>query len=584
MRFLITCAFIFVSIFGINAQLTVSGSFEKDSVLIGDPVTYTLSIKTTPGIHIISISESALDSIISGVQTEKLAQADTTKVPDPVVSDYEITSLGRWKDSDNNGLFDSSELSFDTTKAGTELLLENTFELVFWDPGPQGLRHPQLNFQFADSMYQYPYSGVSQVFVAPPFDLADLESDSIEVAGLKPIITEGKNITDYYFLFVILAAILGLALIWYLIIKTRSNNNDDAVKQPEVIKPAHVIALDKLQHLEKEELWQKGEIKEYQSKLTFAIREYLENRYDILALESTTDEIVRELKQHDFATDDEMALKEILQVADLVKFAKAKPDESVHDRFLHKAVDLVEKTKVQLTEEQKLQLEQNEKLAGNISNKTIRESNIETRGDIMNVEPQQVKALNLQTEGLTETKELPVSDKSSKQIFVQGENSDVLDLGILDSNSESVVLAKPAMRLLAFLVDSFILNVVMGTLAVIMYYFIDIDKMGEGAKSSTSTLILFLILMFTFFSIPMIYFVVGESKYGKTLGKKLFKIKVVNLNNALIGKRRALGRNLLKGVCSLFLYLPFLSVFFTNRKQGIHDKICKTLVIEDVKN
>lgn len=349
MRFLFTCSILLLSIVGIQAQLTVSGSFEKDTILIGDPVNYTLAIKATPGINIISISQSALDSIISGVQTEKLAQADTTQVPDPVVSDYDISALGRWTDNDKNGLFDGSELSFDTTKAGVELLLENTFEIVFWDPGPQGLRHPQLSFQFGDSIYQYPYSGMSQVFVAPPFDLAELESDSITVAGLKPIIPEGKNITDYYYIFIIIGAILGLGLIWFLIIKTRKNTSDVVYEKPEEIQPAHVIALNKLETLEKEELWQKGHIKEYQSKLTFAIREYLENRYDIQALESTTDDITRELKKHDFTTDDEMALKEILQVADLVKFAKAKPDNSVHERFLYKAFDFVKRTKQTLT-------------------------------------------------------------------------------------------------------------------------------------------------------------------------------------------------------------------------------------------
>ncbi len=336
------CSLMFIQ--GITGQLTVSGSFEKDTILIGDPIQYTLSIKTTPQINIVSITDNALDSIISGVQTQMLAQADTTQIPDPVVSDYDITSLGKWADDDGNGLFDQSGLSFDTTIVGSEQLLENTFELVFWDPGPQGLRHPELNFNFGDSTYQYPYSGVSQVFVAPPFDLVELESDSITVAGLKPIIKEGKNLSDYYHLFVIAAALLGMLLIWFLWTKTR-NRKTEVVAEVEEVKPAHIIALDKLNGLKEEELWQKGQIKEYQSKLTFAIREYLENRYDIQALESTTDEISRELKKHDFAGQDEMALKEILQVADLVKFAKATPDVSVHERFLDKAVDFVNKTK-----------------------------------------------------------------------------------------------------------------------------------------------------------------------------------------------------------------------------------------------
>ena len=173
------CSLLFIQ--GISGQLSVSGSFEKDTVLIGDPIKYTVSIKTTPQLNIISISDNALDSIISGVQTQMLAQADTTKIPDPVISDYEFTSLGRWSDNDGNGLFDQSGLSFDTTIVGRERLLENTFELVFWDPGPQGLAHPQINYRFADSTYHHPFSGVSQVFVAPPFDLAELELSLIHI-------------------------------------------------------------------------------------------------------------------------------------------------------------------------------------------------------------------------------------------------------------------------------------------------------------------------------------------------------------------------------------------------------------------
>ena len=75
------------------------------------------------------------------------------------------------------------------------------------------------------------------------------------------------------------------------------------------------------------------------------IREYLENRYDVPALESTTEEIVQNISKANLNMSDVDSLKRILQVADLVKFAKAKPDESIHESFMNEAEGFVKRTK-----------------------------------------------------------------------------------------------------------------------------------------------------------------------------------------------------------------------------------------------
>ncbi len=334
------------SVMMLSAQVTISGGFDRDSVLIGDPLSYTLTIKKSPAINLLRVYSTALDSIISAVQTQRKAVADSLDEPELVISDYTITSFGRWKDQNGDGQWEGDELAFDTTVVGGEVILENTFQLSFWDPGPQILRHSAMDFRFQDSIYQYPFSGQSQVFVKPPFDMAELESDSIDIAPIKTIIKEERNITDFYFLFAILGVLLALGLLWLLI--NRLNRKQDEVgivKEIEIKRPAHEIALERLQGLSENQIWQQGEIKEYQSQLTYTIREYLENRYGIQALESTTDEITSSLRELDFDPEDEMSLKEILQVADLVKFAKATPEASIHERFLNKAFDFVRKTK-----------------------------------------------------------------------------------------------------------------------------------------------------------------------------------------------------------------------------------------------
>lgn len=115
--------------------------------------------------------------------------------------------------------------------------------------------------------------------------------------------------------------------------------------------PAHITALSKLRVLRENRLWEQGAVKEYQSKLTYVIREYLENRFEIQGLESTTSEIKEALETKDFDQTHNASLTRILQVADLVKFAKAKPTDSMHEEFLDEAFRFVEETKQEITEE-----------------------------------------------------------------------------------------------------------------------------------------------------------------------------------------------------------------------------------------
>ena len=111
-------------------------------------------------------------------------------------------------------------------------------------------------------------------------------------------------------------------------------------------EPAHVIALRELSVLRSEELWQKGEIKEYYSRLSDILRRYIDNRYGISSPELTTDETVRMLQRAAVTTGAQMSVvKEILSLSDMVKFAKYVPDSSLHERCYEDALRFVEETK-----------------------------------------------------------------------------------------------------------------------------------------------------------------------------------------------------------------------------------------------
>lgn len=111
-------------------------------------------------------------------------------------------------------------------------------------------------------------------------------------------------------------------------------------------EPPHVTALRELDRLKEAKLWQNNRIKLYYSRLTDILRTYLEGRYGIAAMESTSNEILREIKRTGF-NDNRLfiKLKDLLQLADLVKFAKVKPEPGENETALLDTYIFVNETK-----------------------------------------------------------------------------------------------------------------------------------------------------------------------------------------------------------------------------------------------
>jgi len=110
--------------------------------------------------------------------------------------------------------------------------------------------------------------------------------------------------------------------------------------------PAHVIAFRELEKLSEEKLWQKGETKNYYTRLTEILRQYLENRYRVYSLELTTSETLDALYRTGFKKDDSYKmLKQILTGADLVKFAKFHPEPEDNELHFQNSWEFVNATK-----------------------------------------------------------------------------------------------------------------------------------------------------------------------------------------------------------------------------------------------
>ena len=124
--------------------------------------------------------------------------------------------------------------------------------------------------------------------------------------------------------------------------------------KPKPKLPPHIIALDALEKLRDEKIWQQGHIKEFHSRLTDIIRNYIEDSRDVRAVEMTTPEILDSIKKTDLSKKDIELLSEILELADLVKFAKFKAQPSENEQSMDWAFDFVKHTnKMQEVAEEK---------------------------------------------------------------------------------------------------------------------------------------------------------------------------------------------------------------------------------------
>jgi len=140
---------------------------------------------------------------------------------------------------------------------------------------------------------------------------------------------------------VILAVVAAAFLYW----RSRKKRQPEKIALPEIILPAHELALQELIQLRDKKLPQKGMLKEFFSELSEVLRRYIERRYRFPALEMTTWDIEQELRRDDFPQILHGEGLLILRESDLVKFAKYLPPWQSCDEHLECAFRIVEATK-----------------------------------------------------------------------------------------------------------------------------------------------------------------------------------------------------------------------------------------------
>ena len=175
-----------------------------------------------------------------------------------------------------------------------------------------------------------------------------IDSTSQSIYDLKPQLTLKFKLAEIrgYIAWGLLAALLVALAIYGLhrYLEARGRHLKDLFK-PAPPEPPHVVAIKALEALHHQKLWQNNKHKLYYSTLTDILRTYIAGRWEVGAMEMTSDEIITAMRQEELPEKARMDLTSVLMDADLVKFAKFTPEAEQNESDYTKVYYFVEETK-----------------------------------------------------------------------------------------------------------------------------------------------------------------------------------------------------------------------------------------------
>lgn len=134
-------------------------------------------------------------------------------------------------------------------------------------------------------------------------------------------------------------------------------------------------------------------------------------------------------------------------------------------------------------------------------------------------------------------------------------------------------------RVLAYLIDSLLLSIVFCPLGFGLGL---LGVAGEIDENSPAWVGINLLLNVVSLLVGWLYFALTESSsWQATVGKRLLKLKVTDMDGQLISFGKATGRYFGQILSGMICGIGYIMVAFTEKKQGLHDLMAGTLVVWD---
>ena len=342
------------SIWGFEARAqepVVSGSLSKDSVEVGDHFDYTIDVE-------VDIATRWIPPTYGKLLTEEEAKK----------LDEAKRSISQYKEYNDDIIEVIEDYPIDTLKVeGRRVTLRKRYRMAVMETGDipfvPVIAYYAKNRDEADTLFSRDTLRLHvksyEELDTTLFLTFDQKSGGIVVDSLlarEKLRDEGiytqkdlpfifAEIKDYVTYGAIGLILFGL-IVWltaWLIVRYMRKRKAMPRTLPKI--PPHVVANKALVELGHRKLWQKGKFKAYYTALTSILRTYISSRWDVGALEMTTDEIIMALRDVDMPSASRTDLITILRTADMVKFAKAEPEAEDNEENLSRALYFVENTK-----------------------------------------------------------------------------------------------------------------------------------------------------------------------------------------------------------------------------------------------
>ena len=277
-------------------RLTVEYSIDRDTILLGDPVELTVrSLYPTNGVLQLPELDRGKEIVLLKRDGEAVSREDGLAES---VAHYKITSfrLGDFAVSTNSIACTVGEQTFSTNFPSITLHVKSALP----------------------------------------------ENASDELAGIKPVRKLPGRIPQW--IWIVLGAALcafGVGLMTSRLLKERKKPKPQAPP-----RPPHEIAFEALQALRNKGLLEQDECNPFYTELSRILRTYLEGRFHLNAPDETTEEIIEEIsRSSELNGTQRNILQEFMRQADMVKFAKGRPERSSMESAFDTTKRFVEETK-----------------------------------------------------------------------------------------------------------------------------------------------------------------------------------------------------------------------------------------------
>lgn len=275
-----------------KSDISVKAEIDRAFITIGDPVEYTVTVRHDPSTRILS------------------------QIPPPSSDILKIKKIAEFKREEGGMKIEGRKFTLTAFRLGEFILDPIQIEYRVGGGDPKKIETNRI-FLTVQSVAK--------------------GEEKKDIRGAKTVLSIPRKILG------LVISLLVITLLGAAPFLLRLRRKKTAVSVPlGTLLSAEDEALLNLNQLFESDLLRRGKVKEYYLRLSEILRVYFERRFQILAIESTTYEILRSMREKDIPRQLLEKIEEVLEAADLAKFAKWKPEPAQIIQINQKSKQIVE--------------------------------------------------------------------------------------------------------------------------------------------------------------------------------------------------------------------------------------------------